>query len=534
MSSLSLLARTVNLPSSPEAIAVDPKGFKAALQSFIQFLIVHQVRATLWLKLPKDDAWWQDIWQYAQQAAGCTIYSLGEQTGDPPDTLAASLRPIPIEQTVELKREYLCLAVCDQFVGSLVAARMPPGTAVLDKRTLRLYGSTSLSTIAALSANIKAIIESNLSVPPSVSGPESSPESSPDTALNPSPESTSEKDIAGAAALSQWERYFPETLWTQGPLPLSEAFLTWQMQHQEDLRSQINESRGLHSDKGKDKADSASRESCRTAQSINADFLRQAREELQSPLTTIKTALTLLSSPTLKLTQRQRYREMIVAQCDRQTNLVNGIIELLQLQTTPSPQPQPISLSELLPGIVSIYQPIAQERNIMLAYTVPDQLATVLGVEAELKQVVVHLIKNSIQRTAKGGRVWVSAVPEAEDFIVLTVQDSGSHIPKVEINRLFEAFHPSAEHGTANLDLTLVQQLVQRIGGGILVESPLDQDTLFKVRLPIQQPPTAQLVSSKSAPAADRAVENDLGSTRTTARELHSEQVPAGVSSATS
>lgn len=518
MSSPSLLAHTVNLSSSSGAITVDPRGFKAALQSFIQFLITHRVRATLWLKLPKDDAWWQDIWQYAQQAAGCTIYSLGEQTGNPPNTLAASLRPIPIEQAAELKREYLCLAVCDQFVGSLVAARVASGT-VSDKRTLRLYGSTSLSTIAALSTNIKTVIENSLSVPVPKSGMESG--------LGTPLDYASEQTIAGAAALSQWERYFPKTLWTQGSSPLSDAFLVWQMQRQEDLRSQLNRNRGIHKEP----------ESNPTSQSINTDFLGQAREELQSPLTTIKTALTLLDSPTLKLAQRQRYIEMIAAQCDRQKNLVNSIIELLQLQMTQSQPPHPICLSELLPGIVSIYQPIAQERDIMLAHTIPDRLATVLGVEAELKQVVVRLIKNSIRRTVKSGRIWVSAVPDGKNFIVLTVQDSGSHIPKAEINRLFEPFHPSthpsANSDIASLDLMLVEQLVQRMGGYITVESPPDQDTLFKVGLPIQPPSVARIASTKPAAQADHFVKGNLGSARKTsqpANEQISEQTPAAIS----
>ncbi len=478
MSPLSLQAHVVSLPSSPRAIAVDPRGFKTALQSFIQFLISHQVRATLWLKLPKDDAWWQDIWQYAQQTAGCTIYSLGEQTGNPPNTLAASLRPIPIEQTAELKREYLCLAVCDQFAGALLAARVAPGTAVSERRTLHLYGAASLSTIAALSTGIKAVIESNL----------------PGYFLESELESSDEKAIAAAAALSQWDRYFPASLWTQGTLPLSEAFLSWQMQAQEELRSQLNKTHSA----------SSTHESANdhpTTELISADFLRQAREELQSSLTTIKTALTLLGSPTIKLVQRQCYMEMISSQCDRQKNLVNSIIELLQVQTTQGQKPYPINLSEMLPGIVSIYQPIAEERNVILFYTVSDQLNAVLGVEAELKQVVIHLIKNGIQRTAKGDRIWVSAAPEGDRFIALTVQDSGEHITRSGINRIFDAFGPSADSGKTNLELTLVQQLVQRMGGHIAVESTLDQDTYFKVLLPVQ--PTSSVQPVSSSPATD-------------------------------
>ena len=122
-SALSLQARLNSLQPQPAAVAVDPKGFKAALQSFIQFLIDQEVSATLWLKLPKGEAWWEDIWQYGQQAIGCTIYNLGDQVENPPDTLAASLRPIPIDSIGALKKEYLCLAVAPNFMGALLAAR---------------------------------------------------------------------------------------------------------------------------------------------------------------------------------------------------------------------------------------------------------------------------------------------------------------------------------------------------------------------------------------------------------------------------
>ncbi|MGB3787788.1 MAG: DICT sensory domain-containing protein [Phormidesmis sp.] len=517
MSPLSLQAHVVSLPSAPRAIAVDPRGFKTALQSFIQFLITHQVRATLWLKLPKDDAWWQDIWQYAQQAVGCTIYSLGEQTGNPPDTLAASLRPIPIEQTAELKREYLCLAVCDQFVGALVAARVSPRTTVSDKRTLQLYGSASLSTIAALSTGIKAIIESNL--------PSKALESQSASTL--ALELAGEKAIAGAAALSQWDRYFPASLWTLGTLPLSEAFLSWQMHSQEELRSRLNDTHSAPSKTPK------GAENNPTSHTISADFLRQAREELQSPLTTIKTALTLLGSPTLKLTQRQRYVEMIATQCNRQKDLVNSIIELLEIQTTQAQPPHSIDLSELLPGIVSIYQPIAQERDILLTYTISDQLRAVLGVEAQLKQVVIRLIKNGIQRTHKKGRIWVSAMPEGDRFVALTIQDSGSYISKSEISRLFEAFHSSADSDKANLELTLAQQLVQRMGGRIVVESSLE-DTLFKILLPVQPMSSTQPVSPRPAHSIGHSIDRLEGSSiekeRTTDLPSTGRQTPVFVS----
>ena len=490
MSSLSLQTQLASLHPAPATVAVDPRGFKFSLQSFIQFLISHNVSATLWLKLPKGDAWWEDIWQYGQQAAGCTIYTLGEQSGTPPSTLAASLRPIPIEQTPELKREYLCLAVAEDFMGALLAARIAPGIPTPDKRTLQLYTSTSPRTLVALSTGIKHIIEQSLPEQEMATVTSSTAASASGTGSSSltlgallDHGAYDEREIAGAAALSQWERIFPASLINQTVFPLSEAFLTWQFQFQENLRSQLNEHRNIAQNEEKSNHDAAL---------VSPDFLSEAGQKLQAPLTTIKTALTLLGSPTLKLAQRQRYLKMISTQCDHQKELIDSIIELLQLQTADATENQPIQLSDLIPGIVSTYQPIAEEHGIMLAYTVPSTLAAISGIENELKQVVIHLINNGIQITPKGGRVWVSAVPQGNRFIALTIQDSGSGIAKTDIKNLFEPFYQipgsnTSGSGGTGLGLTLVHKLVQRMGGSISVDSTPNHGTNFKLLLPVAQ-----------------------------------------------
>ncbi len=499
MSPLSLQSQWASLQPQPSAIAVDPRGFKSAIQSLSQFLIAYQIPATLWLKLPKDDAWWTDIWQYGQQAPGCTIYTLGDQIGSPPDHLAASLRSIPLGQSPELKREYLCLAVSSNFVGALFAVRTPgltasDGTSTSDKRTLKLYCSTSGRTVAALSNGIKQLIEGSLSTETSCSETAGEGKPVPLESQRPEPsgvdsnlddlakaavfkQSIFKQSMTAQAILNQWERCFPNELLRGESLPLTEAFWGWQLQAQIELKSQLAASKNTLVSA----ADAA-------LKSLSPDFLAQARQELQSPLTTIKTALTLLGSPTLKLTQRQRYLEMIATQCDRQTSLINSIIDLLQIQTTPSTPPKALQLADIIPGIVSTYQPIAEERGIMLAYTVPPTLAAVLGAEAELKQIMIYLINNGMQVTPKGGRVWVAAAPHNANFVALTIEDSGESITKADIDHMFSAFYRPPTHNSEagnGLGLTLVQQLVNRMNGRIFVESAPSKGTIFNILLPV-------------------------------------------------
>ena len=491
MLSLSLQAYLVSSRPQLSTIPVDPRGFKSAIQSLMGFLTAQNIPATLWLKLPKGDAWWTDVWAYGQQASGCTLYTLGEQTSSPPDNLAASLRPIAIEQGDDLKREYLCIAVASNFVCILLAVRMASGTTPsTDKRTIKLYCSTAGQATAALSTGLKQILNNSLSSSLEAHSAQDS-EVLDDDELSLDEVIVSEADMAIHAVLSQWERCFPAGLLSHESLPLTEAFLTWQLQYQEEMRSQIAAYRS-----------SAKQESA--AYALSSDFLSRASQELQSPLTTIKTALTLLGAPTLKMGQRQRYLEMIGAQCDRQKSLIISIIDLLKAQTTLTATPQAIQLANLLPGIVSTYQPIAEERGIMLAYTVPPYLSEVLSVKSELKQVVIQLIQNGIQTTSKGGRVWVSAAPHNASFVALTVTDSGAGTSKGDTAKLFDAFYHRSNSSEATigsgLGLTLVQQLVSRMGGSITVESTPGQGTTFKILLPA------------SPPAVDTSATNSDGS----------------------
>lgn len=473
MPSLSLQTHLVSARPQLPTVSTDPKGFKSSLQSLINFLIAHQVPATLWLKLPKGDAWWTDIWQYAQTAVGSTIYSLGDQTGMPPDSLAANLQPIAIDQDDDLKREYLCIAVADSFTATLLAVRTPPSAAPANnKRTISLYCSTSGQAVTGVSKGIAQVIERSIAR---------------------QTEDNADAGMAGKAVLSQWERLFPASLLSCETLPLTESFLTWQMQFQEELRSQLVAAR------------SPSKEPLCP---LSPDFIAKARQELHSPVTTIKTALTLLGSPALKLAQRQRYLDMISTECDRQKSLINSITELIKVQTTEALPPQEIQLANLIPGIVSTYQPIAEERGIMLAYTIPPNLAEVLGIESELKEIVIHLIKNGIQITPQGGRVWVTATAHNENFLALTVQDSGTGVSKADTNRIFEAFYRQSTGGESSvgLGLTLVQHLVNRMGGSISVERAQSKGTLFKLLLPIGQIETPK---AKSFSAAESAASED-------------------------
>ncbi|MEM6251923.1 MAG: HAMP domain-containing sensor histidine kinase [Cyanobacteria bacterium P01_D01_bin.156] len=216
---------------------------------------------------------------------------------------------------------------------------------------------------------------------------------------------------------------------------------------------------------------------------ITPQFLKTAAQELNNPITTIKTALTLLNSPHLRPQQRQRYLDMIGQACDRQSGLINNVFELLQLQLMPQVSTQEkVQLWDLVPGVVSMYQPLTQENNILLAYTVAKELPPVLAIESYLKQVLVGVLANSIRFVKANGRIWVKAHQHGDRQVALVIQDNGCGMASNELSQIFDPFYNHLSDGNG-LGLALVQQWLAHCGASIAVKSTPGEGTAFTILL---------------------------------------------------
>ena len=216
------------------------------------------------------------------------------------------------------------------------------------------------------------------------------------------------------------------------------------------------------------------------------DFFNDLVRELRSPITHMKTALSLLESKQIKGEQRRRYLKLVSDECDRQNSLVSGLLELLQLDIPI--EIEYLYLDDLVPGIVSTYQPLAEEKEIQLGYTIPKTLPPIACPQSWFRQIIINLLNNSLRFTPPQGRVFVQAVFK-DGYIEISVTDTGIGIPTKEINKIFDGFYRTKastnEKGTgAGLGLTLVRQLIQRCGGTISVSSKVGKGTTFKILMP--------------------------------------------------
>lgn len=209
--------------------------------------------------------------------------------------------------------------------------------------------------------------------------------------------------------------------------------------------------------------------------------------ELGTPLTNTKTALKLLESFQQKKEARQRYLDLIKQNCDRQTDIITGLQELLELDSVP-PVAEAVQVTDCIPGVVGIYQPMSEEKSIDLGYTVAEKCPPVVCTVKDLRTILQQLLENSLKFTSSGGKVQIKAYHRGQEVEII-VSDTGCGIARADIPHLFDCFFrgqnaPPEQQG-AGVGLTIVQKLVQRWGGKVTVQSRPGQGSNFHIFLPV-------------------------------------------------
>ncbi len=442
-----------------QSVLMSASSFKDCLGAWLEVLIEQNISAQLWVKLPTSQVWRESLRHYSETVTPKPqIYILSHK----PLPQEHWYTVVPLSERHLLQGEYSLLVLSPTAAALVVAQRqdeaVSPEQATASSSTVALTTTVHPERVRYALGELRQMVEGAVANHPD------------------------RQDLQ--ALLPQWHQQFgvPEQV---DPM-LVDSLLAQQWQRQVQWRQ---ESQAL-----RQQAMAATDLSTQNAALLNTlrlkdDFLNSVGQALRTPLTTIKMALPLLASPSLKPNHRQRYLDMIQQECDRQSILISGVLDLLQIEMSlATAVPAPVQLFDVVPGVVSTYQPIAQEKGVRLAYTVPNTLPCVACPESWVRQIMIHLLHNSIKYTETGGEVWVTIQAETEDWVTLTVRDTGTGITPQDLPRIFDHFY-RGRHGQdddgAGLGLTIVQQLLLYCGGQVSVDSHIGQGSQFHVQLPI-------------------------------------------------
>ena len=231
-------------------------------------------------------------------------------------------------------------------------------------------------------------------------------------------------------------------------------------------------------------------------QRLQEEFLSKVTHELQSPLSSISSALEMLTDTAAgKLdTDENKFLAISVRNSRRLTEMIRGILDFSKLQSGKmTVTPAPVSVGELLAEAGEGLLPWAKTREITLLIRPPASDVAVLADRKRIVQALTNLISNALKSTPKGGTVLVAASRAAnpEPGVVIGVRDTGHGIARENLKKIFDKFVQveSAEpREGVGLGLAIVSEIVALHGGKIWAESEPGKGATFYFTLPLGQP----------------------------------------------
>lgn len=167
------------------------------------------------------------------------------------------------------------------------------------------------------------------------------------------------------------------------------------------------------------------------------------------------------------------------------TRLDYIVTQFLQAIRPRPPQLVPASLNSVVDETVQLLRPEIENRGQHLEVKKARELPLAPFDAAQLKQVLVNLMKNAMQAMPKEG-VLTIATGSTSEGVWLSVTDTGCGIPQEQINRIFEPFFTTKKKGSG-LGLMIVQRIVREHGGRIDLQSHPGRGTTFGIWLPLHE-----------------------------------------------
>lgn len=213
-----------------------------------------------------------------------------------------------------------------------------------------------------------------------------------------------------------------------------------------------------------------------------------------------RTPLTLILEPARRLSQQlshkngQKWAALIISNSERMLNLVNQLLDINRLEEgLMSVKLQQADLNLLLQSILKDYEVAALDKQIELELYIRDRsILKWVEIDTEKVSKIIHnLLSNALKFTPNGGHISLSAVavPERQE-ISIQVKDNGPGIAPEHQSRIFDRFYQVDDSSTratggTGIGLALCQELAQKLGGTIRLDSEPGAGTLFTLQLPL-------------------------------------------------
>ena len=206
--------------------------------------------------------------------------------------------------------------------------------------------------------------------------------------------------------------------------------------------------------------------------------------EINNPLTTILTTAMLIQEDIDPKNPMYEELETITNETLRCRKIVASLLDFAR-QTTPAKKHY--NINDIITECIRLTRKQAEFKDVQILKVLSEKVPELLLDKEQIQQALINLILNASDATDPGGKIIVStAFLPGNQFVNITVSDTGKGIAAEVVDKIFEPFFTTREIGTG-LGLAITHGIIGRHGGDIRVQSQPGQGTTFTIRLPHNQ-----------------------------------------------
>ncbi|MCK4733753.1 MAG: CHASE domain-containing protein, partial [Methanophagales archaeon] len=174
---------------------------------------------------------------------------------------------------------------------------------------------------------------------------------------------------------------------------------------------------------------------------LKSDFVSMVSHELKTPLAAMKTSAQVMGMADASEETREEMRAIIIRNIDRQTNLVNDLLDLSRIESGRLRlNCENVALDAVIADSIETVKQAAVEKGITLDAELPVGLPSVKGDREKLIRVVINILNNAIKFTSRGGKISIKA-RALDGHVEVRVSDTGIGLAAEELAKVFEKFY---------------------------------------------------------------------------------------------
>lgn len=225
----------------------------------------------------------------------------------------------------------------------------------------------------------------------------------------------------------------------------------------------------------------------RNLEKMRKEFVASVSHELKTPITLIDGYAVGLKDDIFEGEEKDFYLDVIIDEARKMGHLVTDMLDLSQLESGNFKLTlEEFNLKELIVLTLKKYETLINEKLVRIETSLIDNIR-VNADYRRMEQVLTNFITNAIRHVDENGTIRVSTVEKGE-FISIEVENTGSHMPEEEMDKIWDKFYKldksrSRKLGGTGIGLSIVKNILTLHGYGYGV-SNTDDGVMFYFEVP--------------------------------------------------